>query len=517
MDTPLLGLIVYLIVMFLVGLYTWGKNESKEDFIVAGRRLGGFVISLSERTAAESSWLLLGLSGALFTVGLGEVWTVIGCVTGIILSWVIIARRLRVLSEHHGAITLPEYFYKRVGGRSSAVRVVSMLIILFFFSFYVAAQFVGAGKVLNVTFGINPLWGMVLGGAVIVIYTLMGGFLAVCLTDVVQALLMITTLVVMPIVGLLMISRSGLDIGAALRATGHTASLVKGHSGFAAVAWVVGGLSWGLGYMGQPHLVTKFMAIRSPDDVRGGRTIAIIWTVLAYGGALLIGLVGITLMHAGRIDLMNMVAPEKVGELLHAARTEQLAAVDPERILPVLAFYILPAWIAGILISGAVAAMMSTADSQLLVATSTLVEDFYAKALGKELTPRKMVVLSRVVTLGVGAAAFVLALASKNLIYKMVSYAWAGLGSAFGPALLATLYWRKTSSAGVVAGMITGALTTIVWTEFEALDKLISVRLVAFALASVAVVVGSLFAPRTDDGPTEPEPASESPSQATGS
>ena len=500
MDTPLIGLVVYLIVMFLVGLYAWGRNQSKEDFIVGGRRLGGFVISLSERTAAESSWLLLGLSGALFTVGLGELWTVVGCVTGIILSWIIIARRLRVLSEQHQAITLPEYFYKRVGGRSSAVRVVSMLIILFFFSFYVAAQFVGAGKVLNVTFGIHPLWGMILGGAVIVVYTLMGGFLAVCLTDVVQALLMITTLVVMPIAGLLLISRSGLDIGAALQATGHTASLVRGHSGFAAVAWVVGGLSWGLGYMGQPHLVTKFMAIRSPDDVRGGRRIAIVWTVLAYGGALLIGLVGITLMHAQRIDLMSMVAPDRVNELLHAARDQQLAAVDPERILPVLAFYLFPAWFAGILISGAVAAMMSTADSQLLVATSTLVEDFYSKALGRDLSPRKMVLLSRVVTLGVGLSAFCLALVSKNVIYKMVSYAWAGLGSAFGPALLATLYWRRTSSAGVVAGMLTGALTTIVWTEIEVLDQTVSVRLVSFLFAGLAVVIGSLVAPR-QDGP----------------
>ncbi len=495
MDTPLVGLILYLLAMLLVGVYTWGKNRSKEDFIVAGRRLGGFVISLSERTAAESSWLLLGLSGALFTTGLGEVWTVVGCVTGIVLSWIVIARRLRVQSEELGAITLPEYFFQRVGGRSQAVRVVSMLIIIFFFSFYVAAQFVGAGKVLNVTFGLDPMWGMIIGAVVIVVYTLMGGFLAVCLTDVVQALLMITTLLFMPLVGLWLISKSGLSVSEALAASGHAGSLVHGASGVDAVIWVIGGLSWGLGYMGQPHLVTKFIAIRSEQDVELGRNIAIVWTILAYGGALLVGLVGITLVHYGNIDISQMLSP---GAHPTGDAEAMRAAVDPERILPVLAFYLFPAWFAGILISGAVAAMMSTADSQLLVATSTLVEDFYAKALNKKVSPAKMVLLSRVVTLGVGLAAFGLALSSKDLIYKMVSYAWAGLGSAFGPALLASLYWKRLSSTGVVAGMLTGALTTIVWTEIPALDELVTVRLVSFVLASIAVVVGSLVRPREE-------------------
>ena len=472
MDATYIGLLLYLVLMVAVGALTWGRNRSKEDFILGGRQLGAWVISLSERTAAESSWLLLGLTGSLYALGLAELWTVIGCVGGIVVSWFVIAKPLRVASEAYGAITLPEYFYKRAGSHAGAVRVVSMLIIVFFFSFYISAQFIGAGKVLYSTFGIDPILGLVIGALVIVVYTMMGGFLAVCFTDVVQAVLMITTLVVLPVLGFVLLAEHGIDMGAVLSATGKL-SLVGERSGWSAWAWAIGGLSWSLGYMGQPHLVTKFMAIRSPHDVKTGRTIAVVWTLLAYGGATLIGLVGVSLVSQGVVA----------------------EVADNEQILPVLTNFIFPGWVAGILISGAVAAMMSTADSQLLITTSTVVEDFYAKALGRELSPRGMVNLSRVVTALVGAAALALAWFTHeqaNFIYKVVSYAWAGLGSAFGPALLASLYWKRTNGAGIVAGMVTGAVSTILWSEIPGLNDFLSVRLVSFLLASLAVYVGTM-------------------------
>ncbi len=476
MNSPLLGLIVYLFIIAGVGIWTWGKNRTKEDFILGGRRLGAWVIAFSERTAAESSWLILGLSGALFAMGMVEIWTILGCVAGIIFSWMVVAKRLRELSEEYGAITLPEYFFRFCGKYGQAVRVISMLIIAFFFSFYVAAQFKGAGKVLDVTFGLDTSLGMPLAAVVVVVYTMMGGFTAVCFTDVVQAILMIITLVVMPIIGLLFISSHGLDISEALAATGNTASLTAGKAGWAGIAAIIGGLSWGLGFMGQPHLVTKFMAINDPEAIRTSRRIAIVWTILAYAGAALIGLVGITLVHNG----------------IFSAESLSGVAADQERILPTMANFLFPAWIAGILIAGAVAAMMSTADSQLLVTTSTIVEDFYSKALGRRISQKALVAMSRVVTVLVGLAGFGLAVTSEELIYDVVSYAWAGLGSSFGPAIVLSLHWKRMNGAGVVAAMVTGAVSTAVWKLIPGLDAFISVRFISFFLATLAAVIGSI-------------------------
>jgi len=474
-DSALYGLFLYLALIAAVAVWTWSMNRTKEDFILGSRRLGAWVIAFSERTAAESSWLILGLSGALYAVGLLEIWTVVGCVAGIVFSWYGIAHRLRVASEQVGAITLPEYLVQVSGPYGPAVRILAMLIIVFFFCFYVAAQFIGAGKVLDVTFGIDPGLGMPLAAVVVVVYTLMGGFIAVCYTDVVQAVLMIVTLVVMPIIGLVLIAHQGLDVAAAMRATGQTASLTGGATGWAAMAGVIGGLSWGLHYMGQPQLVTKFMAIDRPEAVKVGRRVAIVWTLLAYAGATLIGVVGITLVHHG---------------VLSGAEIADVTA-DQERILPVLAGRLFPAWLAGILIAGAVAAMMSTADSQLLVTTSTVVEDFWSRALRRRTTQKQLVLMSRLVTLVVGLAAYLLAVTSDDLIYDVVSLAWAGLGSSFGPALLLSLHWRGMNGRGVVAGMLTGSLSTVAWMAIPGLDALVSVRFAAWTLALLAAWLGA--------------------------
>ncbi|MEZ4387221.1 MAG: sodium/proline symporter [Candidatus Krumholzibacteriia bacterium] len=460
MNSPLVGLVVYLVLIAAVAGLTWGRNRTKEDFILGGRRLGAGVIAFSERTAAESSWLILGLSGALFASGLVQIWTAVGCCSGIVLYWGVIARRLREVSGAQGSITLPEFFVQVSGPWGRRVRVVAMLIIVFFFAFYVAAQFIGAGKVLKVTFGLDPGLGMPLAALVVVLYTLMGGFTAVCYTDVVQAVLMVITLVLLPVVGLVVIGDAGLDLPAALAATGQAASLTGGRTGWPAAAAVVGGLSWGLGYMGQPQLVTKFMAIRSADGIAVGRRVALVWTALAYGGATLVGLVGITLVHGGLLPAVDL----------------QAVAADQERILPVLASLLFPAWMAGILIAGAVAAMMSTADSQLLIATSTLVEDFWSQALGRELPPGRSVLAGRLVTLTVGGLAFLLAATSDDLIYDVVSLAWAGLGASFGPALLLSLHWRGMNGRGVFCGMVAGAVTTVVWQATPGLNDLVVVR-----------------------------------------
>jgi sodium/proline symporter len=276
----------------------------------------------------------------------------------------------------------------------------------------------------------------------------------------------------------------GIDLGEVLAAADPArASLTGGRVGWAAAAAVVGGLSWGLGYLGQPHVIIRYMSIRSPGAVRQGRWIALIWALLGFSGAFLIGLFGLALHPAG------------IGG-------------DPEGLMPLMATELLPAWLAGIFISGAVAAMMSTADSQLLVTTSAVSEDVVHRILRPGLDHRRMVRISRLTALLVGIAAYVLALTSEELIYGMVSYAWAGLGAAFGPAIVLSLYWRRTTGAGVLAGMVTGALATVLWSNLP-LDRHLSVRLVAFLLATGAVWAGSLFtapppagSPAEEDGPS---------------
>lgn len=430
-------------------------------------------MAFSERASGESAWLLLGLPGAALAAGFLELWTAIGCILGIIFSWTVVARDLRIQTEKYDAITLPNFFAQRFGGKDRTVRFISMLIIIFFFTFYLAAQFNGAGKVLNVTFGLSQLSGMIIGAAVIIFYTMMGGFFAVAWTDLIQGIIMIGALIVLPIIGLLEISQTGHSLTSAVAAAGHHfASTVGGVGGWSAVAVVIGGLSWGLGYMGQPHLLTRFMSISSAAKIKTSRVIAIIWAVPAFFGAMLIGLAGLALYGQGYFS-------------------------DVEKVMPHLATSLLPAWIAGIFISGAIAAMMSTADSQLLVISSSIIEDFYHRTLGREVSEKSLLAMSRIITIIIGLLGFLIAATSKKLIFTLVSYAWSGLGASFGPALLLLLKWKGTTRAGIIAGMLTGSLVTILWSNIQVLDKLITHRFAAFVLAFVMVIIVSLLTSAT--------------------
>ena len=471
MDATLIGFVLYLIAMLVIGIITYRRNESNADYFLGGRKMNPWVVALSERSAGESAWLLLGLPGAALAMGLIEVWTAVGCLLGIFFYWYAIAFEIRKLSEHIHAITLPDIFANHFSRGGSRLRLVAMSVIIFFFTFYLAAQFNGAGKVLNVTFGIDHFYGMFIGASVIVIYTMMGGFLAVVWTDVIQGILMFIALLILPIAGFIELSSAEHSFmeGLGNAAPGYL-SLTSGKTGWAAVAVVIGGLSWSLGYMGQPHLLTKFMSIKDPEQIRTGRRIAFIWAVPAFAGALAIGLIGMSLYGQGSFD-------------------------DVEKVMPHLATDLMPAWIAGIIVSAAIAAMMSTADSLLLVVSSTVAEDFCHHVLGINLSSKAMVSLSRIVTLTVGIAAFIIAITSEKLIFTMVSYAWSGLGASFGPAILLILKWKKTTWQGVLAGMITGSVSTIVWSEIQALDQLITVRFASFVLAFAAVVVVSLLTP----------------------
>jgi sodium/proline symporter len=468
-NPTLLGFIGYLAVVVVVGLITFRFMKTLADFLLAGRRLGAWIVAFSERASGESAWLLIGLPGLALAGGFTAIWPAIGCVAGIFASWTLVARRLRTQTERLGALTLPDYFEARYEDRTHALRIVSMGVIVFFFTFYVAAQFLAAGKVLYTTFGIEPIHGMLIGAVIIVFYTIMGGFLAVAWTDFIQGLLMAGALIVLP-------AAAWIELGGASGVAQKIASadpnllLVTGGQSGHALVWglIIGSLGIGLGYVGQPHLLVRFMAIRRPADLRKGTVIAMSWAVIAFWGAVLVGIAGLAFFGPGGL-------------------------ADPEHVMPRMATLFLPAGVAGVVISAAIAAMMSTADSQLLVATSALSEDIYHQLVNREAPQRRLVALSRIATVAIGVVAFALALRAEETVYWFVLYAWAGLGAAFGPVIVLSLWWRRTTKWGALSGMIAGALTTVVWHNVDLLVGFVYELVPAFTVAFLATVVVSLL------------------------
>ncbi|MGB3341779.1 MAG: sodium/proline symporter [bacterium] len=464
--------VIYLALMLGIGLYFARKKMSQADFHLGGKKIPGWALALSERATGESAWCLLGLTGFAFASGLSAVWIALGCVTGIILSWLWLARGFRRERDKYGILTLPDYLATKYSGQSKFIRWFSSLIIIFFFVLYVAAQFSGGGKTLNITFGIPVTTGIIISAVVVVIYAIAGGFFSVVWTDVIQAILMIITLVVTPIIALVVIAQSNLNIAHALTAAGSGVdSLTGGAVGFGLGVLIVNNFSWFFGYLGgQPQLDARWMAMRTDREVKIGARIAIIWTVLAYAGAITLGLAAITLYG------QNCVA-------------------DPEQILPFMLMKLMPPWVAGILLAGAVAAMMSTADSQLLIATSSISEDVIHKAMNKKINDKTLVMISRITILIVGILALILAFTSKSLIYTIVHFAWAGIGCSFSPAVILSFFWKRFNSAGVVASLVSGFTVTVLWMT-TGLDKVIAATFITFIVAFIFAVVVTLLTPK---------------------
>lgn len=457
MNPVAVGFVVYLAVIFIVGILTARLNKTLPDYFLAGRRLGPWVVAFSERASGESGWMILGLTGLAYATGLGDpsgtmlepaIWTGIGGVTGIAAAWLLVARRLREQSERLGALTLPRFFELRFGSPDATIRFVATGIIAFCFTFYIAAQFDAAGKSLQQTFGWTHMAGVMAGAVIIVFYTVMGGFFAVAWTDFFQGWIMIVTLVVLPIAAL--IGLGGVDglTEKVQNIDSRFLMLTGARSSWLLVAGILGGFGVGVGYLGQPHLMARYMSIRSIAEIRIARRVAIVWGFLAYGGAILMGLVALGYFGAGYFT-------------------------DPERMMPELAMNIFPGWIAGILISGALAAMMSTADSQLLVTTSSVSEDLYHASFRPNAEQKHLLLVSRLVTIIIGICAIALSQLPQS-IFDKVLFAWGGLGAAFGPALVLTLWWSKTTRNGTLAGMLFGFFTVIIWDNIPWGGKLYS-------------------------------------------
>ncbi len=480
--------ILYLALLMVITIWTARMSKSSADYIAGGKRIGGVSMALSERATGESAWLILGLTGEAYLLGVQALWFALGCVIGIFFIWFVMGDRLRRAAEATGSLTITSLISRRFPGAERAISSVASLVIIFFLLFYIEAQFYGGGKVLFDTFGIPQFWGVVIGSLVVVFYCMIGGFITVVATDVFQAILMIVSLIVMPIILLIVLASHHVGLFAAMQKAGASyVSLTGGATGGAAVLLVASGLSWALGYTGQPQLLTRLMLVRSRADYDRGKWVAGAWTLVAYAGAILIGFVGIAFVQGG---LLGGDAVARLSDTEHKGF---------ELIFPVLVNAFMLPVLAGVMLSGAISAMMSTASSEIILCSSAITEDLHGNFAKRKMEGRRALWFNRIVTLVVGLVAFLLALAVKDSVFGLVSYAWCGIGSSFGPALLLVLFWKRVSRAGVIASLLSGTIGTIVWKSFFEKGTGISERLTSFVFALAMAVLFSLIFPEKKD------------------
>ncbi|MDO6455036.1 sodium/proline symporter PutP [Neptunomonas phycophila] len=464
--------IVYLGLMLAIGVYAYRRTANSSDYFLGGRTLGPWPAALSAGASDMSGWLLLGLPGYAFSSGLESLWLGGGLLLGTWLNWLLVAKRLRTYSfVAEDAITLPEFFAKRFQDKSNLLQVISAFFILLFFLFYTSSGLVAGGKLFETVFGLDYTLALVIGTLCVVSYTLFGGFLAVSWTDLVQGLLMAAALVAVPVIA--MQSEGGFDaLFAAVEAKNPELLTIWNDASGEPLTWIaiVSLAAWGLGYFGQPHILARFAAIRSNADVPTARRIAVTWSAIAMAGAILVGFTGMIYVDTNLAGTLG----------------------DGEKIFMVLVNAMFHPVVAGILLAAILAAIMSTADSQLLVSSSALAEDFYKQVFNKDATQKQVVLVGRVAVIGLSIIALLLALNPDSSVLGLVSYAWAGFGAAFGPTLVLSLYWSAMNRKGALAGVIVGGLTVVVWKQLSGgLFDLYEI-VPGIVFATVAIVAVSL-------------------------
>jgi sodium/proline symporter len=438
----LIALAIYFIAMLGIGFYAWRKSTADtEGYLLGGRDLGPAVTALSAGASDMSGWLMLGLPGAIFASGLGQAWIGIGLIIGAYLNYRLVAPRLRTYTELAGdAITVPDFLEERYHDKSRSLRLISALVIIVFFALYTSAGMVSGGKFAVSALGMEYRTGILLMGGVVVLYTVMGGFLAVSLTDFVQGCIMFLALVMVPIAAYLTLGGGDFSSGLAAAEAARGLSLTQMIGGDVTLVAIISAAAWGLGYFGQPHIIVRFMAIRDVKDMPTARRINIWWMAVSLIGAIMTGFVGAAYFAS------------KGG-----------APADAETVFLVLAQILFHPFVAGFVLAAVLAAIMSTISSQLLVTSSSLTEDIYKTFLKRSASERELVTIGRCAVVLVSIVAGLLALNPDSSILSLVGNAWAGFGAAFGPAILFSLRWKRTTKEGVLAGMIVGALVVIGW------------------------------------------------------
>jgi len=480
-----IAMIVYMALVIVIGIFYAKRNQSTDQFYLGGRGLGPWVTAMSAEASDMSGWLLMGLPGVAYLTGAGEaVWTAVGLAAGTYLNWKLVSVRLRKYTEISGnAITIPDYFSNRFKDKSPALMLIPALIILVFFTTYVATGFVACGKLFNSIFGFDYITMMLISAFVIVLYTAIGGFLAESTTDFIQGILMCISLVVVLLVGL-----------ASAGGVAQVLSHLKENDGFLGLTQVfdtetkaaasfgplkiVSTLAWGLGYFGMPHVLLRFMAIRDAKQLKKSRIVATVWVVISLFAAVCIGLVGSSLYP------------------------ELLTAADSETIFIEMSTKLLPAVFAGIMMSGIMAATMSTSDSQLLITSSAVSTNLFKGLIKKNATDKQVMWVSRITIIAVTVIAAIIALDKDSSIFGLVSYAWAGFGAAFGPILLFSLFWKRTTRVAAITGMLVGGGMVPLWKNLiSGLHSSLDVYelLPAFVLSCAVIVVVSLIGKKPSD------------------
>jgi SSS family solute:Na+ symporter/sodium/proline symporter len=476
----LISLALYFIVMLLIGLYAYKKSTSDvAGYMLGGRSLSPSVAALSAGASDMSGWMLMGLPGAMYITGLSSIWIAIGLVLGAFVNYLVVAPRLRTYTEiANDSITLPDFFENRFNDKSRLLRIVSSVVIVVFFTLYTSSGIVAGGKLFESSFGLNYEIGLYVTAGVVVAYTLFGGFLAVSLTDFVQGCIMFIALVLVPIVAIS-------EVGgiAEMQTTIETINpeLLNLFSGVSVIG-IISAMAWGLGYFGQPHIIVRFMAIRSVKDMPTARRIGMSWMIVAIIGAMATGFAGIA----------------------YVAKTG-LKLDDAETIFIVLSQLLFSPLIAGFLLAAILAAIMSTISSQLLVTSSSLTGDFYQAFLHKDASEKQLVLVGRISVFIVALVAIYLAYDRNSSILSLVSNAWAGFGAAFGPVVIGCLYWKGMTRNGALAGIISGAVTVLIWIyapftiDGQSLSSWMYEIVPGFIVCSLAIYLVSKSSPQVEE------------------
>lgn len=486
----MISIVVYLIAMLAIGIVCSKRNNTVDDFYLGGRRLGPVVTAMSAEASDMSSWLLMGLPGVAYLTGIADAgWTAIGLAVGTYFNWLIVARRLRNYSAHIGAITIPDFFTNRYKENKHILTAMAALIIIIFFVPYTASGFAACGKLFATIFGVDYHVAMIISAIVIVGYTATGGFTAASTTDLVQSIIMTIALVVVLIFG---VNQAG-----GMEAVVDNASKIPGYismtetfnpdtnqSSVYGALTIASTFAWGLGYFGMPHILLRFMAIESDKKIKTSRRIATVWVVISMGIAVFIGVVG-----------SGMVANSKMGAL-----------ADKETIIVEIANLlsqhgVVPALIAGVILAGILASTMSTADSQLLAASSGVSENILGSLFGLKLSSKSKMIVARLTLIVISVIGVILAWDKDSSVFKIVSFAWAGFGASFGPVMLLALFWKRSNKYGAIAGMIAGAVMVFLWKYYIAgLADILNIYelLPAFLFGLIVNVIVSLCTPAPD-------------------
>lgn len=470
---------IYLGIILGIGVYFSKKDLDRSDYFLGGSRIPGWALAFSERATAESAYMFLGAVGFIYVTGLSGIWILSGMFFGVVFSWLFLAKRFMNERKKYNVYTLPDLFSVKFPQHGKIIRLLSALIMGGFSLFYIAGQFSGTGKTLFSISGIDLTVGTVVIAVIIIAYSAMGGFMSVVWTDTVQSFLMLLAFIIVPLVAFMEIQNQDLSITHSLQLMGNGADQwFGGLTGLTLGAMLISNFSWFFGFLGgQPQLSSRFMALKDDKERKTATWVAIVWTLFVYIGAFLVGIFGSVLYDQNSIDDPEMILPHMVGDLL-------------------------PPVFAGIIISAILAAIMSTASSQLLVVTTSVTEDFVHKTMGKKMSNRTIVKLSRWTLVIAGIFGLIISFVSESFIYGVVSFAWAGMGNTFSVVVILTFFWKKTSGIGVITAIISGVISAILWTT-SPLEAIVSAKASTFFISLLFGVVFSLLYPdKESENPT---------------